>query len=142
MSCCGFDYKGSQVKKSHLTGKPYLYLEAESLFASPKLKEILCDICLRSDWKFDNLRGGYVDFYSQEWPKGHPWSSKDEVHFYERAVLNIYNLNEALKVWKDSFREYAYIRDGNHKYKSLSTYWQYEPAETWFVNPKTWEELP
>jgi hypothetical protein len=143
MSCCGFEYKGSQVKKSHLTGKAYVYLDAEQVFASPELKERLCDLSLRSKWKFEALSGGkYIDFYGEKWPETHPWVSKDAVHSYENAVLNIWTLNKAIEVWEDYFKDYAYIRDGNHKYKELTTYWQYEPAEPWYVTPKTWAELP
>ena len=142
MSCCGFNYKGSQVKKSHMTGKAYVYLDTKQIFESPDLKEKLCDLSMRSAWKVDVLGNEYVDFYGPEWPKGEPWGAKDTVHFYEKPLLNISALNKAIKIWEPSFQDYAYIRDGNHKYKELTTYWQYEPAERWFVTPKTWAELP
>lgn len=143
MSCCGFNYEGSQVKKTHLTGKTYVYLDAEEIFASSDLKEKLCDLSLRSGWRFDLLAGQkYIDFYGEKWPENHAWANKDAVHFYEKAVLNIYALNKAIEIWQPKFKEYAYVRDGNHEYKALSTYWQYKPAESWHVTPTIWRGLP
>jgi hypothetical protein len=78
---------------------------------------------MRSGWKFDALNAGkYIDFYGEKWPESHSWANKDAVHFYENAVLNIYALNKAIEVWRDKFKDYTYIRDGNHKYKELTTY--------------------
>ena len=144
MSCCGFEYKEPAVKKSHLTGKPYVYLWRRQIFESPRLKEILCDLSLRSGWKFDQLSEEHVDFYGEKWKGGedHPWGKDSAVHFYEQPLLTICSINKAIEVWKSEFRDYAYVRDGNHFYKNISSFWQYEPTEPWHVTPEIWAKIP
>lgn len=53
MSCCGFEYEGAVVPKSHL-GKAYVYLDTNQVFENQKLSSLLSLLSLKSGWRFDN----------------------------------------------------------------------------------------
>ncbi len=132
MSCCGFEYKGEKVKKSHLP-KPYVYLNSKEVMESHHLREILCDLALKSSWVFYDHRV-FIDFYAETWKDNHIWSKRESVHNYESYILSISALNKAILTRSSDFKDKARIWDGNNLYKEqVSVHWQYEPAEDWIV---------
>jgi len=143
-SCCGFSYKGESVKKSHMTGKPYIYLDAN---LDIEHKELLFDIARQSFWTIGFPGSGtYIDFYS---PLGkferqdHPWSSENSPHNCEPAVLTIAALERVLATKSSQFTNSVEIIDGNYIYKEIYKIknWQYPVSLPWIVTPDTFNSL-
>lgn len=141
MSCCGFKYKGEKVKKSHL-GKPYVYLDYKQISEDFFLRDVLCDLSLKSDWIFCK-RLPFIDFYAEVWKDNHVWKEKESVHNYESYVLSISALNRAILDRDFNFKDKVTISDGNKFYKEkVSSYWQYEPTEDWVVTKEEYLAMP
>jgi hypothetical protein len=146
-SCCGFDYKGQSENKSHMTGKPYVFLDYPQLMAQDteanKLKCYLSDISIFTGWSFKDVNRVYVDFFHEDGrPNGHPWKNTSSVHFYEDPVIAIARLNNFLGVFVNIMKDETTIKDGNSFLKEKISYWQYEPAADWTVTKEEWLAMP
>ena len=140
-SCCGFDYEEQDkvMKKDHLIGKPYMFLEYNDSF-NPG---IFLQIQTRCGWKTGvtpGFNGGVtIDFHGHGWgdsQPGTPWSKRTSPHNYEIALLSILTLNGVLKDHKNYMLDKVTIIDGNSKYKSV--YWQQKPKISWEITKEEW----
>lgn len=141
MSCCGFSYDNEKVYKSHLE-KAYIYLDSKQITESTALSRRLLSLACLSGWAI-NPNVPFVDFYGKHWEENHPWKTKTSVHNYEVFLLSISRLNKAIETMKNEFLDFTVeIKDGNHHYiEEVSSFWQYKPTESWFVNRNTYEAL-
>ncbi len=141
-SCCGFNYHGEKVKKTHMLEKPYIYLSIPDL--DDKLKALLLSISIKCQWKINIINSSFIDFHGHKWDSDHPWSAEGCPHKPEMPVLAIHSLEKALEEYKNNnFRVKAIIQDGNDLYKNKwgIKHWQYEPCEDWEVTPQTFDSL-
>lgn len=145
MSCCGFEYKGEKVKKTHLLDKPYIYLDVDKVFESSGMCRNLLNLAKSANWKlnFSSPSAYFIDFHGLGWENNHPWKTEGCPHRHEMPNISISQLEKAIEVWKDHFLPKVEIIDGNKKYTELFKlkYWQYEPTESWIVTPETFFNL-
>lgn len=140
-SCCGFDYKAEKVTKTHLIGKPYMYLKTNMLVSQ---KLLLFEIARQSQWTIRFLSDEFIDFYGHNWPENHPWDIKGSPHRPEMGVLSLDALERAIEKQRESFiKDPVTIVDGNYIYKVLKglKHWQYDPCDPWTVDIQTYERL-
>jgi hypothetical protein len=142
-SCCGFRYNGEKIRKDHLLGKPYIYLDAKKLIASGNLKATLLDICHESRWNISIPNESFIDFHGHKWTDDHPWNAEGCLHKPEQNVLSLNWLEQVLERYKKLFSPSVEIRDGNDIYKNdlKLKHWQYEPSEAWHVTIETFDNL-
>ncbi len=149
MSCCGFSYKDEVVPKTHLK-KAYVYLSVskkqEDAADFSKWAQVVTALSSLSGWHISPLNQSedelYFDFYANTWNKGHPWEEQNAVHYYETFVLAIFKLNQAIEKMSYLFKDRVILEDGNKKYSKLSSFWQYEPTESWLITPEIWAKIP
>lgn len=143
MSCCGFNYKGEKVAKTHLINKPYVYLDTKYLEAFHD--SLLMRLAFGSGWTIDfNPKGNrFVDFWSRTWNKGHPWEESKCPHQPEGCILAINSLEQCIEKSRSKFQEWFNIVDGNSIYinEFKLKHWQYAPTDPWRVTPETFDNL-
>lgn len=131
-SCCGFNYKGQPKDRSHLIGKPYMYLEytASSFQYLPLLM-------MSTSWRLNFLTGRKFDFFGQGWNgSNHIWNKEESIHHYEAAAIQIQSLENRLTTDPFFLRhmlDEVEIVDGNHEYKKQVKHWQIDGSEPWLV---------
>lgn len=137
-SCCGFDYKGAEVPKSHLTNKPYVYLKY-----GVGCMNRLVDIATSAGWGMSFLGKQFVDFHGYGWSGPHPWNNPTSPHRSETCVLAIKALNDTLGQFKPYFSSSVVLRDGNALYKLDKgiKYWQYEPVADMTFTPADFDRV-
>lgn len=138
MSCCGFNYKGEKVPKTHLINKPYIYIDKP---LSDRLCYKLIGISLAAGWIISPASKGVIDFHCDCWSKTHPWRDEKCPHQPEANLFAIDSLEQAITNFSTDFLDVAIIVDGNHNYKNRFKYWQYEPVENWTVTKETFFNL-
>jgi hypothetical protein len=138
-SCCGFNYDGEKVKKTHLE-KPYIYLDKDMM--NSESKAMLLDIAHESNWTIAPA-GQYIDFHGWKWNGDHPWKAEGCPHKPEIAVLALNYLERILETRKTLFKKSVKIVDGNFIYKNIKKikHWQYKPSEAWEVTPEIFDKL-
>ena len=122
-SCCGFDYEGQPIHKSHQYGEPYIRMKNNiySVSASTNM--------LKMGWWWNVV----ASEISLQWhaPSNPHWRSPKCIHFPEEMVGAIIYLESFLFSGKNNFRDVVVLSDTNKKYHK---YWQY-PAkkEDWVI---------
>lgn len=141
-SCCGFTYRGEKVKKDHIWGKPYIFLN-HAIMSGP-LKALLVDLSINTGWTIGNIAPTIVDFYFYNNAANTPpsWKEKDSPHFHEPSVLAISRLEKQLEALKEHFKP-TEIKDGNVIWKEdlKIRHWQYPSCASWKVTPETFDSL-
>jgi|SRR3972149_3316108 len=145
-SCCGFDYDGQPIHKSHEYGCVYFMMEANQYTYDlvNKLTEMKVALKLNKDgntswmyWEHKN-----VMFLRSSFTVGHkkvncPWvSSRECIHYSEIASFKINELETTLWLFKDSFLDEIILLDTNEKYKTLFRSWQYPSLKPWKITLK------
>lgn len=140
-SCCGFNYIGERIAKSHILEKPYIYIHKTKM--DDKLKSLLIDICCDSSWNISMAGNEYIDFHGWKWNNNHPWSVKGCLHKPEMPVLALSSLEKVLEKLKDKFHTITEIKDGNEFYKIdlKLKHWQYPACQPWEVTPEIFDKL-
>jgi len=146
MSCCGFDYKGEHVKKTHLQNKPYIYIYSPLPDAEDRMSEwqkhLLFNIAVDSGWSIAPLYNSvFIDFHCHAWSKDHPWAAEGCLHRHEDNNIKISLLERSLEKREYLFKPSVTIKDGNSLYKTWFKHWQYEPVKDWTVTPDVFFSL-
>lgn len=147
-SCCGFNYDGQPLHKTHEYGNTYvamiwdensyrlrealkekLFLEVEDEF-DPKglVNRWVC-------WDRKNLGLFYIRHsFNAKWEEiKYPWSLKMCLHFPEPALVGIKELNYWLLALSDYFLEEVVLEDTNSKVKKSTPEWQYPSLAEWKI---------
>lgn len=141
-SCCGFDYDGQPIHKTHEYGNTYIALKdtqrtrsvMKILYAGKWIQKLNNDtdkwevwmnrgiLYLRSDFDYFHRRDKY------------PWSMNNCIHFPELAVIKIQEIEKLiLSYFEDEFKEMAIVSDTNRNHKIRVRNWQYPALEDWTV---------
>lgn len=145
-SCCGFDYDGQPMHKTHEYGDSFI-----RLVDSKRALEVMATLInfnaikltkegelLNTDewtvWRKANeiyLRTDFDYFHRQS---DYPWAGHSCIHFSELAVIKIYDLEQAmLKLFSSEFLSGAILQDTNYKSKNILNNWQYPALEDWII---------
>lgn len=143
-SCCGFDYDGQPLHKSHEYGCSYFTMGKNE--KSVGLVGVLEDygIVIKEDGKSDGwswwehknaifLRSAFTREHKE---MKYPWvDSRTCIHYCEIAVFNIDKLEKFLWRLRTSFLDVITLVDTNHVYKRDRKIrnWQYPSLEPWII---------
>lgn len=129
-SCCGFDYAGQPLHKSHQYGRIFFIL------ANNAFSEDLCKIITEtSDWEY-HLHNGNLDLHVDIKNVVAQWDYKDCPHYHEPFVYYIRGLENRLFSLEDWFAEEVTLGDTNGMMKDALPYWQYPTMEPWVIRKK------
>lgn len=128
-SCCGFDYEGQPIHKSHQYGRPYCILTTNEKtlgFIELLLKK-------RTFWQAG--RGNNPKWTNIELMVGmNPhWRREECIHFYEESLSGILQMESILKGLHPYMAEEVVLVDTNHLAKKQAKHWQYPPKEPWHI---------
>lgn len=146
-SCCGFDYDGQPLHKTHEYGNTYIRLLnneqsrkiANILVIKQVIEKQITSISeISSDKWVGRQLGGYIqlncDFDYEINKTQYPWSIKSCIHYCEYALIRIRELEQAiLTLFSDDFADTAVLHDTNGKYKQHIYNWQYPILEDWII---------
>lgn len=133
-SCCGYDYQGQPIHKSHQYNEPYIKL-SRNVF-SIKLIE---NFDYNSPWKFtthSSISIGMIDLELIR--KKTKWSNDiKSIHFSEGIADCIPWLENFLSNYaKERYKiipDQVVLTDGNHQWKKWFKYHEYPPKESWVI---------
>lgn len=146
-SCCGFDYEGQPMHKTHEYGNLYIRLTLNDctirvinkLHSEKIIKQLLFNITeiACADWvvwgdaNFVQLDCDF-DYWISE--QGYPWSFSSCIHYYEYGVIKIYQMEEIVKrLFVDDFADEVTLKDSNKAQQTLIKNWQYPALEDWII---------
>lgn len=140
-SCCGFDYEGQPLHKSHEYGNLYLVFETNE-----RLKTILNWLINQgvvtnttketiqwSTWEVKNFTYLCSDF-DFDWNRiSYPWSMTNSIHYSELAAISINILEKFLYALRENFADNAVLIDTNQRQKERVANWQYPILKPWII---------
>ena len=143
-SCCGFDYDGQPLHKTHEYGCVYFQMKKNELslrmIVTLEDMKVISKLTNKSpDWEWWNikdvlyLRSAFTFHHDKI---KYPWTSKRTcIHYSEVGALNIKILENALWRLRDNFVDVVEIIDTNHVYKNDRKIrsWQYPVLEPWTI---------
>lgn len=137
-SCCGFDYEGQPIHKSHQGESAWVVLRdnARSRCLAERLEtEALPFREYANAWK-TNFALHYGDarctLYSQL--RAHnTWPNPECIHFSEPAAIAIQVLETYLLSLADEFQETVILTDTNVEFQKRFNWWQYPTKAPWVV---------
>lgn len=141
-SCCGFDYDGQPLHKTHEYGDVYIMFRntwrirsiLKILFAGKWIDELRNDTTKWVGWEKNNIIYLRSDFDNEHKKINYPWSLNHCIHYPELAVLQIKNLQDLVFLYfGDEFAESAVLKDTNKTQKKYVSNWQYPVLEDWIV---------
>lgn len=125
-SCCGFEYDGQPLHKTHQMRNPYIRMgknpQSSALLSHPP-KIWTCR-------KFNDEI--LVEFITKD--KGNPhWRNPTCIHFAEEILDAIRYLENSLIANKKNFVNKVTIKDTNHLCLQKTRFWQYPPKKPWTI---------
>lgn len=134
-SCCGFDYSGQPIHKSHQYGRCYFIL-GNNYKTSWLTHNILFDsktLLGAVYWEISNKSESMVDLHCTFSNMIPQWDNRDSLHYSEQIVQHIHCLENWLMSFSSLFEESAVIKDTNKAYKDVFQSWQYPVREDWII---------
>lgn len=140
-SCCGFDYDGQPLHKSHQYGASgvvcYETPRVEWLSREFEERPPLWQGTRYDLWKIDkyNLYSrDFVTFISKAvGEKGNVWPDIESIHYSEPAVICIAVLESWLMGYILLMAEEVVLRSSNIEFRNRFPAWQYPPLPDWTV---------
>jgi len=141
-SCCGFDYEGQPIHKTHEYGNSFVVLRdterSQALVEALKSTGRVVDRTDETDkwetWQVQHqnlyLRTDFDYFHEKS---GYPWTMKSCIHFPELAIIRIDEMERLLMCFRDQFADEVTLQDTNGKYKRRLYNWQYPALEDWVI---------
>lgn len=149
-SCCGFDYEGQPMHKTHEYGSTYIVIgnntKSQEIIKSLLFTGYLANqhsksdkwetwmkarsqICLQTDFDYFHTKTKY------------PWATRSCIHFSELALIKIGFLERVLlHDFGSNFADNVILSDGNKEQKKHLRNWQYPILEDWIIKKE--EVLP
>ena len=142
-SCCGFDYDGQPMHKTHEYGDVYITLkdlECTNLLVDELIKKkVVFEKTNETDrwetWKVKKaifLRSDF-DYFHKE--ADYPWAIKSCLHYPELAIFRIKELEKVLFTARSLFKDEVVLSDTNKSYKEAYSSWQYPSLNAWVITP-------
>ena len=152
-SCCGFNYQGQPMHKTHRFGSVYIQLEYDD-----NIKKVICALYdeLKCNSSEDGWLAGFTPntvpvpkiylqaSFEKSWilkDSNQDWNKQDCIHYPEWGVFKIKELEQALWAMNDDFSDKVILTDGNHKYKEEWRHWQYPALEQWTIKKNDYKRL-
>lgn len=142
-SCCGFDYHGQLIHKTHEYGNAYIMLSnnsnTEQVIDYLVKDDFLADTFqMTSKWRTWNVERDKVVFVAlafdwEDSQRKYPWTKHNCIHYAEKGVIGLYALRRKLYLFRDSFLENATLYDTNEKQSDALAYWQYPSLAPWKI---------
>ena len=142
-SCCGFDYHGQPIHKTHEYGNAYVMMTDNSNTAQVIdyliENEFLADTYqLSSKWRTWKVKKDKVVFVAlafdwEDSKREYPWTKHNCIHYAEKGVIGLYALRRKLYLFRDSFLDNVTLYDTNEKQNSVLAYWQYPHLPPWEI---------
>lgn len=145
-SCCGFDYDGQPMHKTHEYGDVYIILKnslrvieiLEVLLNEKVIKvskrEMLADDDQWRTWASGNLVFLQSDFDFFHVESNYPWRDHNCVHFSELSIIKIDELEqELLRLFSNKFMDTVILKDTNYLRKQRLYNWQYPVLDDWVI---------
>lgn len=132
-SCCGFDYAGQPIHKTHQTGRIYFIL-GEPSNTLPLFRTIqVSDMPFKSQWHINATNKTATDLHLDFGNIIKQWDDGDSIHYSEQAVQIIAYFEDLLISLSDNFLSEVTLKDTNGQYKSGFPHWQYPPRQEWVI---------
>lgn len=127
-SCCGFDYHGQPIHKSHQYGRPYFMFQG-----NPKsLSLVGCRFSM--GWRSVSMYNKTTVFLENVIEGNPHWRKKDCIHFSEECNIAISWIEKWLLSNKSLMADTITLEDTNQNYKKNSIrFWQYPAKEPWII---------
>ena len=137
-SCCGFDYMGQPIHKSHqynytwfvLNDSPTArWLHTEWLGNPPSIKDSY------NYWKMWGHRqfGNIHWTLSADLKRGNTWPDENDPHFSEPGVIAIAQLENWLEKYIYAMADEVVLHSANEEYRREFPHWQYPILPNWTV---------
>jgi hypothetical protein len=147
-SCCGFDYDGQPMHKTHEYGDTFVALRSnhitKALIDALKEDKIVFDVTYDTDrwetWETNGIVYLRSDFDYVHEKTNYPWSKYNCIHYPELAVFRIRELEKFLLRLKDYFMKSITLSDTNDIYKKRDYNWQYPVLEPWIIKREDYNE--
>lgn len=140
-SCCGFDYDGQPLHKSHEYGCCYIQMVSNE-YNREITKTLTCEGVFQSltkkspkwEWWEERDRLFWRAAFTLYHPKEYPWISRNDcIHYSEIAVLCLDILERKLLRLRNYFQDEWVLYDTNHAQKNYNLNWQYPALEPWVI---------
>jgi len=145
-SCCGFNYAGQPMHKTHNYGMVYVQMKANG--RNLRFIEKAQPFFRQKIWrgfhlKEDGVFGGKIYLWApfeQQWANEHgsrcgehPWKDKDCIHYPEYALFAIGALEKLLVDNDYLLIDKIVLHDANRNMKDKFRNWQYPVLEPWII---------
>ena len=137
-SCCGFDYAGQPIHKSHEHGRCGIRLRDndKTVWLVEQFQNNLPMYQRYANhWYFTKGTEHSREFYSLlcDIERGNAWPDRDGIHYSEPGVISIAVLESWLWGWEEHFSTKAVLKDSNSEYQHRFYHWQYPPKADWVI---------
>jgi hypothetical protein len=143
-SCCGFDYSGQPIHKTHEYGNAYVMLDNNT--NTQRIIEVLSDHKFlvedkekTSQWRTWTDERHNISFIALafDWAErnsDYPWTMKNCIHYSEKGVIGLNELRKVLYRFQYSFLDEFILEDTNEKQNKYVPYWQYPSLKPWTIS--------
>jgi hypothetical protein len=138
-SCCGFDYDGQPLHKSHQYGSTGFALRdnPHTRFAMERLAAAgLSFQGYANAWRVRYQAGHYGDdkcYLNADIETKNTWPDKDSIHYSEPAVIAIQILEDYLLSQSSLFVDRVSLTDTNVEFQQRFHWWQYPTKAPWII---------
>ena len=135
-SCCGFDYPGQYLHKSHQYGCAYFKFKPNPT-SEDLLKRIVYHKEMNNQWKayHENENAMFPGLVLQLYKPRHWWSDDiNIIHHPENCIIYIKLLEEFLTQLHPYFFEEVILEDTNKSFLERFPDWQYPPKNDWIIH--------
>ena len=148
-SCCGFDYYGQPMHKTHEYGDSFIVFKnidrAREIILTLESKGLIVGRGSETNkwevWSINDviyLRTDFDYFHTQS---KYPWTMKSCIHYSELALIKINELENALfYFFGEEFVEEVTLSDSNKIQKRTLKNWQYPILEDWIIKKEYIDE--
>jgi hypothetical protein len=142
-SCCGFDYDGQPIHKTHEYGAAYIAFKfsdkssnvIQRLIDNGAVVEQMGNTCKWEVWITNGITYLRSDFDYEHEKTQYPWSIKSCIHYPEISLIMIEFLENSIIKWflPEEFSNEVVLSDTNGKQKIQLPNWQYPSLEDWTI---------
>lgn len=138
-SCCGFDYAGQPIHKSHqydLTSFVIRYSD-RSVWLRDMIDQRGMDfINYHNGWRiaYGEHYGRQLCYLSADTRTSNAWPDRRSIHYSEPAAIAIAHLEKFLDSLSGQFLNETIVVDTNDEFQKAYTWWQYPPRADWVIH--------
>mgnify|MGYP001559825545 FL=1 len=146
-SCCGFDYAGQPLHKSHCYGTSGVALRdnPRTRWLTKQLEETRLEFQdYANAWRvaYTNHYGDARCGLTSDTHTGNVWPHIDSIHYSEPAAIAIQILETFLLGLSESFQDCVTLRDTNDEFHKRFSWWQYPAKADWLIRKSDLVAVP